>query len=208
MKCVQICTTKLPGAYSPTPSPLTDEAESQLIVEACMAFHRPKVLEIGTQYGDTTANMAKVVSVLKGEIVTIDVVTPPSTLPHIQRNDCRPKQEIGSHIPAKYRPFVHQILIDPTDPDALYNALKGRVFDLVFIDGDHSYEGVKHDVATIERLGIEPSMLFHDVWWDMNPAPVDGPLRVLQDFGDGCVLNMTHLGCRMNDVELLYGSRR
>jgi predicted O-methyltransferase YrrM len=46
--------------------------------------------------------------------------------------------------------------------------LKDQKFDLVFIDGDHSYEGAKHDHLTYGKLGRIVAM--HDVadggWWE------------------------------------------
>jgi predicted O-methyltransferase YrrM len=44
--------------------------------------------------------------------------------------------------------------------------------DLLFIDGDHSYEGVKHDwdlfAPRVSGFGL---VVFHDTLWDLRPDP-------------------------------------
>jgi predicted O-methyltransferase YrrM len=49
-------------------------------------------------------------------------------------------------------------------------AMLPRPFDLVFIDGDHSYEGVKADwnnyTPHMSPFGV---VVFHDTTWDLNP---------------------------------------
>lgn len=178
-------------------TPTMDMTESRLIMMACARCTKPKVLEIGTQYGHTTANMARVVKPLGGMIVTVDVKNPPHALPKMQENDCRPEKEVGRDIPDNLRDVVTQVLIDPTDPHNLSKALDefdGREWDVVFIDGDHSYKGVKHDyICVMKRLSERGLILFHDVWWDTDPPLVDGPLRLVEEL-KGVVLNLTHLG--------------
>ena len=47
-----------------------------------------------------------------------------------------------------------------------------RPIDLIFIDGDHSYEGVKADwdlfVPHVSEFGV---VVFHDIIWDLRPDP-------------------------------------
>lgn len=44
--------------------------------------------------------------------------------------------------------------------------------DLLFIDGDHSYEGAKHDWDLFSPF-VKPfgSVIFHDTLWDLKPDP-------------------------------------
>jgi predicted O-methyltransferase YrrM len=46
-----------------------------------------------------------------------------------------------------------------------------RPIDLIFIDGDHSYEGVKRDWELfskhVTRFGL---IVFHDTIWDLKPS--------------------------------------
>src|SRR5262249_46382420 len=44
--------------------------------------------------------------------------------------------------------------------------------DLLFIDGDHSYEGVKHDWEAFSPF-VQPFglVIFHDTLWDLRPDP-------------------------------------
>jgi len=53
--------------------------------------------------------------------------------------------------------------------------------DLLFIDGDHTYEGVKHDWEAfsphVKPFGV---VVFHDTAWDLDvgPLPDDNPMGV------------------------------
>ncbi len=64
--------------YRPKRNDTTDTVESRILTMACTRKWRPKILEIGTHYGNTTSNIARVIKLLRGEFVTVDVVAPPS----------------------------------------------------------------------------------------------------------------------------------
>jgi predicted O-methyltransferase YrrM len=64
--------------------------------------------------------------------------------------------------------FVEPIRSTSTVAAAMWT----RPIDLLFIDGDHSYEGVKSDwdlfAKFVNRFGF---VVFHDTLWDLNPDP-------------------------------------
>lgn len=197
MKFINVPLLDFHSSYRPEKNDTMDMVESKLIVMACARKWKPNVLEIGTHYGNTTANIARVVKPLRGLFVTVDVVAPLQSLPKMQEGDVRPQEEIGKNVPEDLKDSVVQVMIDPRKPNSLSAALDffdGRKWDVVFIDGDHSYEGVKNDyISIMKRVAPDGMILFHDVWWDVEPPPVDGPLRLMEELG-GVVMNLTHLG--------------
>jgi cephalosporin hydroxylase len=62
---------------------------------------------------------------------------------------------------------------DPATAEEVRRVLQGRAVDFVFIDGDHSYEGVKRDWELFSPL-VRPGGLvaFHDVNEERHPGVV------------------------------------
>jgi predicted O-methyltransferase YrrM len=173
---------------------MTDDTETNLVMHACSFFNKPRVLELGTYKGITTNNLAKIVHALGGTIVTVDVKAKPNTLPEMQSNECLPEHEIGSLIESKFRPCIRQVLVDPAT-DYTDQLLPFGPYDVIFYDGDHSYEGIKKDLAITESMKADKCIqLLHDVWWDITPPPVDGPLRVMREYAGASILNFSHVG--------------
>lgn len=68
---------------------------------------------------------------------------------------------------------------DPNTVDALRRALGDRPIDFLFIDGDHSYEGVKQDFEVYGALVRAGGLVaLHDV----NPAPDERRRQPVADF--------------------------
>ena len=59
------------------------------------------------------------------------------------------------------------------DSKKVKNHLKDRLFDLAFIDGDHSAVGVHADIQLCMILQI-PLLLFDDYWTDSDTNPIRG----------------------------------
>jgi predicted O-methyltransferase YrrM len=79
-----------------------------------------------------------------------------------------PKNEVGSAVTGDNRPRFTQLHGDShkLQADEL-TATHGR-FDMVFIDGDHSRQGVAQDTQLAERILVDGGAI---CWHDANPKP-------------------------------------
>jgi len=114
------------------------------------------ILEIGSRYGDTLLQMARAMPT-KGRVVAVDLpgIQPwgyPDSEPHLMANMAILKKE-------GYDTYL--FLGDSTNPQTVKAAKSLAPFDLVFIDGDHRYEGVKKDWENYGPLG--KMVVFHDI---------------------------------------------
>jgi predicted O-methyltransferase YrrM len=120
-----------------------------------LAQKASSVLEIGSRYGDTLYLMAQ--RMKPGRLVSVD-------LPGIQPwGYPDSEQQLRANI-EKIRELGHEAELfigDSSDPDILSAVSALGPFDLVFIDGDHRYEGVKADWENYGRLG--KVVVFHDI---------------------------------------------
>jgi cephalosporin hydroxylase len=127
------------------------------------------VLEIGTFYGGTALLWAKIVERLDGRVYCIDT-------------DFHPGKQVYSNTPwDKYIIEISGNSHNPGLPKTVRN-LSGGDFDMLFIDGDHSYEGVKNDFIFYSPLVKKNGyIIFHDILdteYHRNLPPPDGPCLV------------------------------
>lgn len=202
MKHVSIPLPQWHWCYEPTPNEMTEDAETRIIMAVCAMYDMPRVLEIGTHKGGTTANIAKTVWARKGMVITVDVNAVPESMPEDQRGECLPASEIGSLVQEKHKSVVHQLLVDPSTDEYFAEIEKYAPFDVIFYDGDHSYEGISRDIRLTSHMLADGGVrLLHDVWWDETPPPVDGPLRYMTETRQGWVINFSHVGV-LSETEL------
>lgn len=194
---------ELPLQYTPNDNPFISNEEISFLLK-CAVRKNGNMLEIGVNKGRTTNNLARVA---KGEglkFIGIDVTEVPKTICDAQNpGECLPSNMVGCEIMDQHKPYVEIKLINPNNPNSLSELLSqlNLKFDFVFVDGDHSYEGVKKDYNAIMPFMTENGLVvFHDVWWDVTPPPVKGPLKLLSEIG-GYIINNTHLGIAKNHKE-------
>lgn len=193
----------LPLKYAPSDNPFISNEEIRFLLSSALK-KKGNMLEIGINRGKTTNNLARIAKGENCKFIAVDVTEPPKTICDAQNvGECLPENVVGCDITPEHKPYVSIRLINPNSPNALGELLKelNMQFDFVFIDGDHSYEGVLKDYqAVMPWISPQGVVLFHDVWWDVDPAPVKGPLKLLQQTG-GYIVNGTHLGILKEHAE-------
>jgi len=132
----------------------TDYQDTSLIVNLC--FGKSKILEIGTHLGYTTENIAK--NNLNANIKTIDICKDYNFDIKYQNSEILDRSESGKKITSKN--VNHELI----DSDSFFEDCIEK-FDIILIDGDHSYEQVKKDTENafrfLEKNGI---IIWHDVY--------------------------------------------
>ncbi len=141
-----------------------------------------KVLEIGTFYGGTSLLWAKMVEPYNGKVYCVEaqfdwVIVPPYTnrvdfIKHANNNTRDPNLKKFDVLrynqvykSTQWEKYIVELEGDSHDPE-FKSEVKSEVgkVDIVFIDGDHSYEGVKDDFYSYASL-VKPNgyIILHDI---------------------------------------------
>lgn len=121
---------------------------------------QPKVVvEIGTKFGGTFKIWNEVTN---AKTISIDLVA--GIHGGVTRDDVDNRNKSFINLYGSRCNFIegdsHQDLIY----DLLINILKGQKIDFLFIDGDHTYEGVKQDYEMYKELVSDNGYIaFHDI---------------------------------------------
>lgn len=143
---------------SPVPH-LQNEQEFDLFMEQYYLKQKPKkVLEIGAFYGATLWNWIEYNDNLE-TLISIDLPIPPS--------DGRYKEMLKSRALWKGWTDANNVKFVDIQGDShaqsTLDKVKYEKFDFIFIDGDHTYEGVKKDWEMYGPLINEGGIVaFHD----------------------------------------------
>ena len=133
-----------------------DKEELWQFIEKLLEINPQRMLEIGNGCGGTTL----VWQALVPEIYSLDIRMP------------------KGHIPLDYFPNVNFLVGDTHLPETLAAAKEYAPFDCIFIDGDHSTEGVKMDFEMYSPLVRKGGIVgFHDY----NHGPVRTFLDTMLD---------------------------
>ena len=112
-------------------------------VESYLARNPRKILDIGTNKGGTALMFQHIAD--EG-CVSVDI------------------QEREGGIPNEWFTKVHFITGDSSSPEIIEEIKQKGPYDLIFIDGDHSYEGTKRDWELAKALISRPGVIgFHDI---------------------------------------------
>ncbi|MEM9021593.1 MAG: class I SAM-dependent methyltransferase [Planctomycetota bacterium] len=153
--------------------PLQTPGEIQGAFELCCQIKPQRVLEIGTAKGGTLYLWCQAAAD-DATLISIDLPGGKFGGGYVQ-----PRAELYQSF-AKPNQTLHLLRANSHADDTrakIDDLLAGEPFDFAFIDGDHSYAGVRDDFMHYGKL-IRPggACLFHDI----NPAPHDPEIEVDQ----------------------------
>ena len=135
----------------------------------CKGQEISSYLEVGAREGLSARLLCEELGV--DDVTIVDLPDGPWGRPETDSQLIDNMEELG--IP--YRIFFG----DSKDPEII-EAVSTRRYDLVFIDGDHSYEGVKADYENYGPLGN--IVVLHDVNQQPN-SKAYGPTRLFNELG-------------------------
>jgi len=129
--------------------------------------HRPRrIFEIGTFLGITSNFLLELLP--ETQVVSIAYVNQKWNLFRSRYNNSSLQmREIGSQVRPKNRPRFRQLYGDSHQLQAETLIRKFGQFDMIFIDGDHTYQGVKQDTELCLQLLAPGGAL---CWHDANPC--------------------------------------
>ena len=136
-------------------TPVQVRSEIRALCESLRERRPRTVLEIGTRHGGTLFLFSRIAAP-DAFLVSVD----------LPREDLKPWRSLYAHLGRKGQE-VFAIDGDShanSTVECVSRVLGGRKVDFLFIDGDHSYEGVRHDfenyVGFLNDAGI---VAFHDI---------------------------------------------
>lgn len=148
--------------------PVVGQNESEIIPFLEFAYDYVQTgnfCEIGTQYGGTFDTLARIFNRRK---ISIDIPNGAHGGLDVSAIHYRNSKLVGLHEYAEPHPgLLYLIQSDSRLTHTMHlleDALNGEELDLLFIDGDHTYEGVKSDYISYSRFVRRGGLIaFHDI---------------------------------------------
>ena len=123
-----------------------------------------KSLEIGSFFGGTLWHW---INASWSSVASVDMLVPDADPRRPKQDECRAKWQSWAD---KKGISLRTFLGDSRSPEAVAFMEKNGPYDFVFIDGDHSYAGVKADFENALRFSAKGGIIsLHDIlpapWW-------------------------------------------
>lgn len=134
-------------------------AEATMLAFATDILAAETILEIGTGFGYSTAWLGFGASLSGGHVISVDDHSEGSlgTVGSMAAASITRATEVNT--------FVD--LVDGRSPDAVIEALSGRMVNLAFIDGSHNGDQPRLDFnVAASKLADEGVIIFHDVFYN------------------------------------------
>ena len=120
----------------------------RLLYRLCRYLECERMLELGTSLGMGTLAMA--LARPKGQVTTVEACPNTAAIAEREWLDCG----------------IEQIDLKRSTFKDFYSELKDETYDLVYIDGDHSYQGTMEAFETLMgHISEQSVMIFDDIHW-------------------------------------------
>ncbi len=146
---------------------MTDTNDYEALAAIAMYYKPRRIFEIGTYHGLTSDFFLSILP--QSEVVSIAYINTRWRLfGRFFNNSELTRKEIGAEVSADRRSRFTQLYGDSHKLKSESFVEKYGRFDLVFIDGDHSREGVAQDTELVNKIISSSGII---CWHDANPKP-------------------------------------
>lgn len=144
---------------------MMDVKDYLALAAVCLARRPRTIFEIGTYLGVTSNFFLRLLPECR--VVSIAYVNPMIALFGKKSNNSDlPKEKVGSKVDIAMKSRFEQLYGDSHELNAKDMLEEHGSFDMILIDGDHSYDGVAQDTALARKMLMESGVL---CWHDANP---------------------------------------
>ncbi|RYI09689.1 MAG: class I SAM-dependent methyltransferase [Acetobacteraceae bacterium] len=138
------------------------QRDIEALTALLLALQPKRIFEIGTYKGASSELMLRLLP--EAQVISIAYVNPAETRQF--NNDELGADEVGALVSAANRARYTQLIGDSHQIDPVAFVRDHGRMDLVFIDGDHSRDGVRQDTALADAI-LAPGGAI--AWHDANP---------------------------------------
>lgn len=152
----------------------------EALTAALLACQPRRIFEIGTYRGASSEMMLRLLP--KARVISIAFVSEPQAGRQFN-NDELSVQDVGALVSPENRGRFTQLIGDSHQIDPAAFVRDHGQMDLVFIDGDHSREGVRQDTALARAILAKGGAI---AWHDANPKKryIGSRLFLEEDLGE------------------------